>query len=73
VPITVTEKFDSRPAADGDNPSAELKYVVEGTGDEQQALAALESDTPASCGRPGRWSPSATGPRTGKASSGTGR
>ena len=47
MPITVTEKFDSRPAADGDNPSAELKYVVEGTSDEQQALAAIESDTPA--------------------------
>ena len=47
MPITVTEKFDSRPAADGDNPSAELKYVVEGTSDEQQALAALESGTPA--------------------------
>ena len=46
MPITVSEKFDSRPAADGDNPSAELKYLVEGTGDEQQALAALESGTP---------------------------
>jgi hypothetical protein len=39
--ITVTEKFDSRPAAAGEGPTAELKYVIKGTDDEQEALTAL--------------------------------
>jgi len=46
VPVAVLEKFDSRVAGAGDSPSAELKYVVRGTSDEQAALAALESTSP---------------------------
>ncbi|MBM4017416.1 MAG: hypothetical protein FJ288_03665 [Planctomycetes bacterium] len=47
MPITVTEKFDSRTVASGDSPSAEFLYVVQGTGSEQAALAALEAAAPA--------------------------
>ena len=43
MPVTCTEKFDSRPAATGDNPTAELRYVIKGAADEAQALTALKS------------------------------
>lgn len=46
MPITATEKFDSRPAAKGDSPSATLKYTIRGTSDEQAALAALAAAAP---------------------------
>jgi hypothetical protein len=50
VPVAVLEKFDSRQAAAGDNPQAELRYVVRGTDDEQAALAAVESTSPSAYG-----------------------
>ena len=49
MPITVTEKPESRPSADGDSPSTERKYLIEGTDDEQEALDALAAESPAIC------------------------
>jgi len=46
MPVVVTERFDSRTAAHGDNPSAELRFIIRGTADEQEALAQLEATTP---------------------------
>ena len=40
--VTCTEKFDSRPAALGDNPTIELLYVIKGAADEAAALTALK-------------------------------
>ncbi len=47
MPITVTEKFESRKSTTGDNPSAELVYTVRGTNDDLAARAAAESESPA--------------------------
>ncbi|MBM3854743.1 MAG: hypothetical protein FJ399_16585, partial [Verrucomicrobia bacterium] len=47
MPITVTEKFESRKSTKGDNPSAELVYTVRGTNDDLAARAAAESESPA--------------------------
>ena len=47
MPIVVEEKFDSRIIVAGDNPSAELRYVVFGTDDEQSALSSISSAAPA--------------------------
>jgi hypothetical protein len=47
MPVTVTEKADSRPAADGDSPSRELKYVIRGTDSETVALTSLAAAAPA--------------------------
>ena len=47
MPIVVEEKFDSRIIVAGDNPSAELRYVVFGTNDEQSALSSISSSAPA--------------------------
>jgi len=47
VPITVTEKADSRPNAAGERPSAELKYIVRGTGDAVAARDAVATAAPA--------------------------
>jgi hypothetical protein len=46
VPITVTEKFESRKSTKGDNPSAELVYTVRGTNDDLAARAQAESTSP---------------------------
>ena len=46
MPITVTEKFDSRTSAAGENPSVELKYVVAGTASDIDAKAALAATAP---------------------------
>ena len=45
--VTCTEKFDSRPAATGDSPTVELRYVIKGADDEAAALAALKATAPA--------------------------
>lgn len=47
MPITVTERAESRRVAEGNSPSAELLYLVRGTGDEQAAIAAVEGQAPA--------------------------
>jgi len=47
VPITVTEKFESRKSTKGDNPSAELVYTVRGTNDDLAARAQAETTSPA--------------------------
>lgn len=46
MPITVTEKFESRRSTAGDNPSAELVYTVRGTDDDLAARAAAEAASP---------------------------
>jgi len=46
VPITVTEKFESRRSTTGDNPSAELGYTVRGTEDDLAARTAVEAASP---------------------------
>lgn len=47
MPITVTEKFESRKSTKGDNPSAELVYTVRGTNDDLAARNAAETTSPA--------------------------
>src|SRR5262245_6293465 len=47
MPITVTEKFESRA---GDNSSVDLVYTIDGTDDDQAARAALASTAPATHG-----------------------
>lgn len=47
MPITVTEKFESRRSTTGDNPSAELGYTVRGTDDDLAARTAIEAASPA--------------------------
>ncbi|MCC6427321.1 MAG: hypothetical protein IT435_10935 [Phycisphaerales bacterium] len=47
MPITVTEKFESRKSTKGDNPSAELVYTVRGTNDDLAARAQAETTSPA--------------------------
>lgn len=47
MPITVDERFDSRVVVSGSNPSVELRYVIRGTSDDQEARSALESAAPA--------------------------
>jgi len=47
MPITVTEKWDSRPTTLGDQPSVDLSYVIDGTDDDVAAHAALLSTAPA--------------------------
>ena len=47
MPITVTEKFESRRSTTGDNPSAELGYTVRGTEDDLAARTAVEAASPA--------------------------
>ena len=46
MPITVTEKFESRRSTTGDNPSAELGYTVRGTEDDLAARTAVEAASP---------------------------
>lgn len=46
MPITVTEKFESRRSTTGDSPSAELGYTVRGTNDDLAARSAVESASP---------------------------
>ena len=47
MPITVTEKFESRKSTKGDNPSAELVYTVRGTNDDLAARNSAETTSPA--------------------------
>ena len=47
MPVTCTEKFDSRPAATGDNPTIELLYVIKGAAEEAAALTVLKATAPA--------------------------
>lgn len=47
MPITVTEKFQSRDVVRGLNPSAQLNFIVQGTADYDQALKKLAADAPA--------------------------
>ncbi|MEX2218845.1 MAG: hypothetical protein WD749_08800 [Phycisphaerales bacterium] len=47
MPITVTEKFESRKSTKGDNPSAELVYTVRGTNDDLAARNQAETTSPA--------------------------
>lgn len=46
MPITVTEKFESRRSTKGDTPSAELLYTVRGTNDDLAARSAAEAESP---------------------------
>lgn len=47
MPITVTEKFQSRDVVRGINPSAQLNFIVNGTDDYDQALNRLSDVAPA--------------------------
>ncbi len=46
MPITVAEKFLSRPSTRGDNPQTELAYIISGTDDDLAARSALASAAP---------------------------
>ena len=46
MPISVTEKFQSRDIVRGTNPSAQLNYVIQGSDDYDAALAELERSAP---------------------------
>ena len=48
MPITLTEKVDSRRVSLGENPSIELAYVLTGTSDDATAVSTIESNTPTS-------------------------
>ena len=47
MPVTVTEKFESRPTTIGRNSTVDLRYNVEGTEDDVEAYAALAAESPA--------------------------
>ena len=47
MPVTVTEKLDSRRSTTGDNPSAELVYTVRGTDSDMTARAQATTASPA--------------------------
>jgi len=46
VPVTVTEKWESRQSTEGDNASVELTYLIDGTSDDLAAKTALRDGTP---------------------------
>lgn len=46
MPVTAEEKFESRLVTTGNNPSAELRYVIRGTNDDVQVRAALAATAP---------------------------
>lgn len=46
MPVTMVEKYLSRPSSGGDNPSCELIYILMGSDDEVALKAALEAGTP---------------------------
>ncbi|MFN9374722.1 MAG: hypothetical protein ACK6D3_22775 [Planctomycetaceae bacterium] len=46
MPITVTEKWDSRPTNGGEQPSIELWFVIDGTDDNMAAHAAMVDYSP---------------------------
>ncbi len=43
MPITVTERIDSRPSSTGDNGSITLNYILDGTDDNVEALSVLSA------------------------------
>ena len=45
--ITVAEKWESRPSTEGESPSVDLVFVIEGTDDDLAAKAALDATAPA--------------------------
>jgi hypothetical protein len=47
MPVTVTEKSDSRPGSTGQDASADLHYTIRGTADDAEAKAALLAAAPA--------------------------
>ena len=47
MPVTVTEKLESRRSTTGDNPSAELVYTVRGTDSDMTARSQAEATSPA--------------------------
>ena len=44
--ITVHEKWESRQSSDGENPSVDLRYIVNGTDDDLAAKTALTQASP---------------------------
>ena len=46
MPITVSEKHDSRQSTDGDNPQVELTYIITGTDDDLLVKSSLAAATP---------------------------
>lgn len=46
MPITLTERIDSRRITLGENPSADLVYILAGTSDDATAIALVESSAP---------------------------
>ena len=44
--ITVHEKWESRQSSDGENPSVDLRYIVQGTDDDLVAKSALTQASP---------------------------
>ena len=46
MPITIHEKFDSRLVTMGNDPSAELRYVVRGTNDDYSARVTVQAGSP---------------------------
>jgi len=46
VPVTVTEKWESRRSTEGDNASVELVYLIDGTNDDLIAKSALRDASP---------------------------
>jgi hypothetical protein len=48
MPITIDETYRSREGSEGDQPEAELRYVIQGTDDDAVVRALLEATSPAS-------------------------
>lgn len=46
MPVTVSEKFQSRDVVRGINPSAQLNYIIQGTDDYDEALSQLALQAP---------------------------
>ena len=46
MPVTVTEKWESRQSTEGDNASVELTYLIDGTSDDLAAKTALRDNSP---------------------------
>ncbi len=44
--ITIDEKYDSREATEGESPSVELRYVVQGTSDDSQVKSLVAATAP---------------------------
>lgn len=47
MPAVISERYDSRPANAGDDPSVDLIYVIKGTDDDTEVLSLVDASSPA--------------------------